>query len=114
VATTNDTQIIDSSMVHVNTAYLYRVRASAGPSFGPYSSIDLATTVIFTDDVLTIIRVAHVTQLRTAVNAVRALAGFVDPYNFTDPTLTPGASTIRAVHITELRSALDAARSQII
>jgi hypothetical protein len=115
VATTNGTQIIDSATVAVNTAYLYRVRASAGSTFGPYSAVDLATTVMFTDDQLNagaIIRAAHVAQLRTAVNAVRALAGF-DPYNFTDPTLTAGTSQIRAVHIAELRSGLDEARSRI-
>ena len=48
------------------------------------------------------------TQLRTAVNAVRAAAGLAAA-SFTDPDLTT-ATAIRAVHLQEVRTALDAAR----
>jgi hypothetical protein len=96
-----------------NTAYLYRVRAIA-PSTSLYSAPDLATTVIFTDPTLTAtsteVKAAHITQLRTAVDAVRALAG-LGAGTYTDPTLTVGVTVIQTTHVTDLRSALAAARS---
>jgi hypothetical protein len=95
-----------------NTAYLYKVRAVNGGESGD-SNIDLATTVIFTDDPLvnntTLVKIAHITELRTAVNAVRTLAG-LSGGTYTDPGLTVNTS-IKRQHITDLRSALDAARS---
>jgi PKD repeat protein len=70
--------------------------------------------VIFTDDPLvpgsTIIKAVHLAELRTAVNAVRALAG-LSAATFTD-SATPGV-VIKAVHITELRTALDPALSAL-
>jgi len=115
IGTSNSTVYTDNA-VSPTTAYLYKVRAvdSLG-AFSPYSSIDAATTLIFTDDPLitasTLIRAIHVTQLRTAVNAMRAAAGLTAAV-FTDPTVTTGMY-IRAVHINELRNALAAARSTI-
>jgi hypothetical protein len=97
-----------------NTAYLYKVRAVDGAESGD-SNIDLATTVIFTDDPLTVgtpIKAVHLTQLRTAVNAVRTLASLA-PASYTDPTITAGVTKVKAVHINELRSALNAARSAL-
>jgi hypothetical protein len=52
----------------------------------------------------------HITQLRTAVNAVRAAAG-LGAQSFTDPSLP--AVKIKATHVTQLRTALDAARTAI-
>jgi hypothetical protein len=94
-----------------NTAYLYRVIAVYGASDqGPASAIDLATTITFTDDPIvagsTPVRAEHVTELRTAVNAVRAAKGLA-PGSFTNPVV-PGA-TIKALDVTELRSNLDTA-----
>ncbi|HEU4887081.1 MAG TPA: hypothetical protein VFV49_04280, partial [Thermoanaerobaculia bacterium] len=97
-----------------NTAYLYRITAVDAASHesqpGPF---DLATTVIFTDPVLTSatpVRAAHVTQLRTAVNAVRTLA-LLGNATFTDGTLTGVA--VKALHVSELRTALTPARSAL-
>ena len=90
-----------------NTTYLYRVRTVAGA----FSNIDSATTTVFTDPLLAVggvVKAAHFTELRTAVNAMRASAGLA-PQVFTDSTLT----TIKAVHLTELRTALNAARAEI-
>ena len=55
---------------------------------------------------------AHVTELRTAVNAVRALAS-LSAGSYTDPTLTAGTTVIKAAHINDLRTALNAARSNL-
>ena len=97
-----------------DTAYLYKVRAVNGGESGD-SNIDLATTTIFNDDPLVVattpVRVQHITQLRTAVNAVRTLAG-LGAGTYTDPGITAG-NTVRAVHITDLRTAIDAARSAL-
>jgi photosystem II stability/assembly factor-like uncharacterized protein len=97
------------------TAYLYKVRANNGITDSPYSNTDLATTVIFTDPTVTsgvtTVKSAHITELRTAVNAVRTLA-ILGSSSFTDPTLS-SSIFIQRVHITELRAALDAARSAL-
>ncbi len=96
-----------------NTAYLYRVRAvNLGGSSGD-SSADLATTVIFTDDPLSTfvpVRAVHLSQLRTAVSAVRAQAG-LSSATYTDPAAAGVA--VRAVHITELRTYLDQATAAL-
>jgi hypothetical protein len=92
-----------------NTSFLYQVRAADYAITSGNSSADLATTTIFTDPTLTTgmtVKSAHVTEMRTAVNAVRALAG---QSAFTFAT----GSVISAVHLTQLRSALDAARSTL-
>jgi hypothetical protein len=69
-----------------------------------------ATTVMFTDTSLAgvVIKAAHITELRTAVNAMRAAAG-LSSTAFTDGS-RPGV-IIKRVHIAELRSSLDEART---
>ena len=93
------------------TTYLYAVRAAASGDVSEFSDVDLATTMVFTDDPLvaeiTSVRAVHITELRTAVNAVRA-AGGLTPFSFSDPS--PLGLPIKAAHALELRSALDAAR----
>ena len=68
------------------------------------------TTILFTDGgTLTgvVVKAVHLTELRIAVNAMRAAAG-LSAFTFT------GSSTvISRVHVTELRQALDAARTVI-
>lgn len=100
-----------------NTAYRYAVRAVAsdGVTLSPLSEDDLATTVMFTDPTLiageTVPKVEHFTQLLTAVNAVRTLAGQAT-ITFSAPVPAAG-NAIRAAHISQLRTALDGARSAI-
>ncbi|HXH39019.1 MAG TPA: hypothetical protein VNN08_10355, partial [Thermoanaerobaculia bacterium] len=105
---------IDPSLT-ANTTYLYRVRATDNTAVGLTSNLDLATTILFTDDPIvagsTTMKAAHVTELRTAVNAVRAAAG-LSAATFTDTSLAAGF-LIEAVYMTELRSALDPARAAI-
>ena len=96
------------------TTYLYEVRAvSASGTMSAFSNIDLATTVIFTDDPLTVastaVKAVHLNELRQAVKAMRLTAGLSE-VTFTgsiDATVT----TIQAVHINQLRSALSEART---
>ena len=97
------------------TAYFYRVRAlSADERVSSHSATDIAATVAFSDDPIpacpTIIKAAHVIELRQAINAARAGLG-LGAATF-DPSLAVGA-TIKAVHLTELRSALDAVLAAI-
>src|SRR5262245_10528704 len=64
----------------------------------------------FTDDPLvagqTVMKAAHVTELRTAINAARMRNGLTAAA-WTDPTLTTGVTAIKAIHMTELRTALN-------
>lgn len=99
-----------------NTAYLYQVRSrDGGNNPSPYSAGDLATTVVFTDPVLTQtvtpIKAIHTNELRMAVNAVRVLAG-LSAFTFTDPTLSSSV-TVKRAHLMELRQVLDEARSTL-
>jgi hypothetical protein len=102
VASFNDT-------VGAGTAHVYRVRAAASGSTSPFSSANLATAVIFTDDPLvpsaTRIKRVHLLELRSAIDAVRAVAG-LPAATLTDPAITAGSTRVKAVHITELRNAL--------
>jgi hypothetical protein len=65
---------------------------------------------VFTDDVIavnfTTVKAQHITELRQAVDALRAVAG-LGPAPWVDPALVPNVSPIRAIHIQELRSYLD-------
>lgn len=111
VGTTTTNSFTDS--VAANTAYLYRVVAVSGGGSSPASGVDLATSVVFTDDPLragVVIKAVHLAELRVAVNAVRALAGLA-PASFTDAAV-PGV-IVKAIHINELRTALDQARSAL-
>ena len=108
IASPAGTSYVDTA-VAAGTTYVYRVRALGATGTAPsaYSNTDYATTVIFVDDPLvpgvTVIRAIHLTQLRQAVNAMRAAAGLA-AVTWTDPS--PTGVKVRAVHITELRNAL--------
>lgn len=112
VTNTASTSFTDNG-VPAGTTALYKVRAVASGSTSPFSAIDAATTIVFTDDPLiagTTARAAHFTELRTAIYAMRIAAGMsTAPYS--NPIDVGG--TILARDITEMRSALDAARSAI-
>jgi len=115
LATVAGTSYTDATAT-ANKAYLYAVRATA-PIASGQSASDLATTVVWTDPSLvagiTPARAVHLTQLRTAVNAVRTLAALPAAV-LTDPVITPGVTPIKAVHITQLRTALNQARSTLL
>jgi hypothetical protein len=107
-ATTN---YVDDTAV-ANTAYLYKVRSFSGGE-STDSNIDLATTVIFTDPTLTAgatsVKAVHFTELRTAVDAVRTLAG-LGAGSYTDAVLNSSV-TVQRLHVIDLRTAIDAARA---
>jgi hypothetical protein len=76
-------------------------------------STDSATATItvtrFTDDPLvagsTVMKAAHITELRAGADALRALFG-LGPFAWTDPTLTAGTAVVLAQHVIDLRLAL--------
>lgn len=107
---TSPTNAYVDDAVTANTSYLYRVRAVNESGSSPESPEDPATTVIFTNDPAiaqtTTIKATHLAELRTAVNAMRALAG--QPATSFTGAATAG-TVIAAVHVTQLRSALDGA-----
>ena len=111
IATSTATNYTDSTVAATN-AYLYKITGVNGNGESSASNVDVATTVVFTDDPLsssTAIKLTHLTDLRTAVNAVRTLA-VLGGYSYTDPNPTT-STPVKAVHVTDLRTALDAAMS---
>lgn len=109
---TSATNSFSDTTPSADSAYLYRIRAVNEAGKSASSASDLATTVIFVDDPLlnSLVKAAHLSQLRTATNAVRLLAGLT-AFSFTDSGAA--GTTIRAVHLTELRSSLDEARAPL-
>jgi hypothetical protein len=115
IPTTGPSFVLSATETVSGAAYLFKVRAvNAAATQSPYSAPDLATVVIFADDpivpVVTKAKLVHITELRTAVNAVRALAGL----SAAIWTTIQVGDSIQAVPITELRGALDAARSTLV
>lgn len=112
IGTPTNTSFSDLSVTD-DKAYLYRVRAVHTAATSINSTSDLAVTVSFTNNPLTfgtVVQAMHLSQLRTAVNAVRSLAG--QPAAMVSDLASAG-TTIRCVHVTELRSALDEARAAL-
>ena len=120
VADVSDTTLnyMDSGVV-ANRAYLYRVRAvDSSNNYSGYS-LDLATTITFTENPLassaqnpataTPIRAVHFTELRDAVNAVRKLVNpAAAPFDWQPPAPQSGGA-INKNHINDLRTNLSAA-----
>ncbi|MGZ7078113.1 MAG: Ig-like domain repeat protein [Thermoanaerobaculia bacterium] len=106
------TNTYSDTTVSGGITYLYYVTAvTASAATSPGSTIDPATTVMFTDDPAgpaTRIKAIHITELRTAVYAFRLSAG-EPPVTF-DPLTGP----ILAAHVDALRSALASARSTLV
>ena len=103
----------DDAALSADTTYLYEVRASSASMNSSLSAPDPATTILFADDPVSAgipIKSQHLTQLRTAVNAMRAAAGLpAQTFNDAAPLGVP----VRALHLVQLRVALDQARSTI-
>ncbi|MBI2823015.1 MAG: hypothetical protein HYX74_12400 [Acidobacteria bacterium] len=54
----------------------------------------------------------HLTELRTAVNAVRSCAG-LGAASWTDPIINPTETLVQAVHVQEARDNLNSARTTL-
>jgi subtilisin family serine protease len=106
--------VFNDTSVSAGTAYLYKVRAFGTSETGD-SNTDLATTVLFADPMVvarsTPIKDVHLTQLLTAINAVRAMAGLA-PATFSASAPANGV-IVRRSHMAALRSAVDAARAAL-
>jgi microcystin-dependent protein len=72
-------------------------------AFGPFTDATLAVGS-------TPIRAAHITELRTRVDAARAAVG-LPPHGWTNPALTAGTTIALAQHLIDLRTALTEART---
>ena len=63
----------------------------------------------FTDPAVTatstLVKAAHITDLRSAIGALRSHLG-LSAFSWSDSTLVAGTTTVRAVHVVELRTAL--------
>lgn len=111
VSSSVTTTSFSDNTVSSGSAYLYRVRAvAASANFSPPSNVDLATAITFSDDPLAVgstpVKGQHLTELRQAVNAIRATAN-LSVASWTDSLLA--GVTIKAVHFQELRTNLDQA-----
>jgi len=64
---------------------------------------------VLTDPTLTprtsVIRAAHVTELRAAIDTLRTRQGLA-AFSWTDASLTTGATTVKQIHLGELRAAI--------
>ena len=112
---TSTTTAYNDTSVSSGITYLYRVRGvDASNNMSPYSNVDLATTILFTDDPLiagvTVVKAQHFTELRSAVNAVRAAAGLAAA-SWTDSSLS--GVVIKVVHLQELRDNLNPALTML-
>jgi hypothetical protein len=100
--------------VSPDAAYVYKVRSMTATSdASDYSVPDYAHTFTLTDPALTpgiLIKAAHVTELRSVVNAIRSAAG-LGAATFTDASLSGVAAKL--VHVTELRDSLAAIRTAL-
>jgi hypothetical protein len=78
------------------------------------SNFDIATTIVFTDDSVvagtTTIKALHFTQLRTAIDDVRATKG-QPPATYTN-AIAPGG-LIKLIDMMEMRSFLNAIRADL-
>lgn len=112
ILSSNATTPLNDGGLAPGITYLYKVRALNGEQSSAFSNLDLTTTVLFSTDPIvpggTIALAAHVTELRQAVNAVRAAAG-LGPGTYTNNPVVTGATLIKAIHIAELRTQLSAA-----
>lgn len=110
VGTVSGTSFNDTT-AQAGQSYAYVVRALAGTSSSSDSASDYATTVMFTDPLVagtTMVRFAHLSELRTAVNAFRALAG-LGAVAFGDGV----PPSVQRTHLEALRTGLQQAREAL-
>jgi len=83
--------------------------SSCTVTVSPTSTVTATFSQVFTDATLspgtTVVGASHVTELRSAIDTLRARKG-LPPYDWRDPTLTPGAAGIKSIHVLDLRTAI--------
>ncbi|MFL6245915.1 MAG: Ig-like domain repeat protein [Thermoanaerobaculia bacterium] len=103
---------IDASLAGAQgSVYEYKLTASLNNGTTVTSNVD--SVMMFTDDPLvagTYVKKKHFTDLRTAVNVLRAQAGLT-PFEYSQPVVT--TATLHASQIAELRAAVTQARTQL-
>jgi hypothetical protein len=111
---TNTTIPTYSDFVNPTTATVAVYAAVARSGTGATTAMgprDLVTFVTFTDDPLiastTTVKAVHITELQTAINAVRLAAGL------TATIFATPSGTISAAHLTSMRQALTQARGAL-
>jgi hypothetical protein len=112
VTTVATTSFTDSA-VTLNNAYVYKVRALGGGPTGAYSTPDLATVFLATDDPLqttTLIKAAHLTEIRAAVNLACTAAGL--PAASYSRSIAAGLAP-KTTDVQEVRTAINAARGAL-
>jgi M6 family metalloprotease-like protein len=94
---------------YANSTYRFRVAVNSRSESTFSVTVD-SDTPIYTDDPLTvgrtIVKAVHVTELRMAIETLRA-RNRLGAYTWTDGTLTVGGTSVKALHIGELRAALN-------
>lgn len=106
IGETTNTFLVD--VPSPSSAALYKVRAvSPADALSDFSNSDLTITHSFTDETITagttLVKAAHLTEVRDAANAVRALA------ELSAATWT-SSTTVLAVQFNEVRTAINQAR----
>jgi len=94
-------------------AYAFRARTvDANGAASPWSNVDIATNIVFTDDPLltvaqggTRIKAVHIEQLRLSIDALRRTAGLTQWW-----TSYPPSGVITAQHVADMRQAIFEAR----
>jgi hypothetical protein len=107
IASRTTPSLVDSGLTP-STSYLYKVRAVNADGASAFSGLDAATTIVF--DAQSMVRAAHIEQLRTAVNALRRSAA-LPAATFSDAAVAGVA--VRALHVEELREAVAEARNAL-
>jgi M6 family metalloprotease-like protein len=112
----NPTTITATSPSHSAGAVDVVIRNPIGQTAIIVSGFTYTSAVPFTDTSLvsnsTAIKKVHITELRTRIDALRQQYGGFGFFSYTtDPTITPGMTTIKTQHIIEMRAALAPAYS---
>lgn len=115
VFSSGTTEITVTTPAHAVGAVDIVLTPTSGSPFTKTNAFAYLPTV-FTDNTLvagsTTAKAQHITELRQAVDALRAVAG-LGAAPWTDNTLLPTMTLIKAMHITELRSFLENAATTL-
>ena len=116
IGTTASTSFPNTAL-STSSAYLYAIQAvNADRSItSTQTSADYVTTYGYTDNPVTAgttaVKAQHLTELRSAIEALDATIGLTPP-SWTDTSLS--GVNVKAVHVTELRNALNAFRTALL